>query len=71
MKTKIMMIIVWLFVSTCHATPSLNELTLSLKLWLVDQQQTPTHFNANQGALFANESLNSGGEIHYKQQGEK
>lgn len=71
MKTKIMMIIVWLFVSTCHATPSLNELTLSLKLWLVDQQQTPTHFNVNQGALFANESLNSGGEIHYKQQGEK
>ena len=71
MKTKMMLITVWLFVSACHATPSLNELTLNLKLWLADQRYPLAHFTTKQGALVANESLNSGGEIHYRQQGEQ
>lgn len=69
MKTKILLIAAGLFASTCHATPSLDELVLSLQLWLADQQHTPTHFTAKQGVLIANESLESGGEIHYKQTG--
>ncbi|URQ91513.1 hypothetical protein [Pseudoalteromonas sp. SCSIO 43101] len=69
MNNKIIVTVLILFTAACCEAAQLEKLTSSLRVWLNNQQRVPEHFSIKNGALVANKSLFSGGEIHFKAKG--
>jgi len=69
MNNKIIVTVLILFTAACCEAAQLEKLTSSLQVWLNNQQRVPEHFSFSNGALVAKNSLDSGGEIHFKAKG--
>jgi len=69
MNIKFIIIITGLLVSACQAESNISELHTDFQQWLKNSEAVPSHFTLKDGGLYAKKSLDSGGEIHFKETG--